>query len=132
MKQTLTESLIETIELVRAGKLDADAHFLETDFAELLEICNACGAQGSRLPVPQTAWRMNIKPMCHIHDTDYHFYTTIKGKKRADRRMRNNGHRLVRMWSSWILRRVRQLRIQTYYVMVKRFGGEAFWDGKNG
>jgi hypothetical protein len=130
MKKTLTESLIETIELVEAGKLDAHPDFMATDFAELLMICNACGAAGSKLPVPQTAYGMSLKPMCHLHDFEYHVGRDIKAKDVADRRMRNNGHRLVRLYSGWWLARLRRIRVQTYYVMVHNFGGEAYWDGK--
>ena len=130
MRKTLTESLIETIELVREGKLDADERFIETDFAELLEICNACGAKNSRLPVPQTAYGMSLKPMCHVHDFDYHAGKTIGNKDMADRRMKNNGQRLIEMRSSWVLSTLRRARVYSYYLMVHRFGGPAFWDGK--
>lgn len=130
MNQTLLESIIDTIDLVKAGKLDASQRFKDAELDELLEICNACGAKGSRLPVPQTAWGMSLKPMCHIHDTDYHWGKTNYDKDVADRRMRNNGCRLVRLRSSRILRSFRRLRVQTYYKLVHTFGGEAFWDGK--
>lgn len=128
--QTYLESILETIELVKTGKLDADPRFIETDIAELLFICNACGAKGSRLPIPQTAWGLNIRPMCHLHDFDYHMGHTIEAKDLADRRMRNNGHRLVEQNSIWFLYTPRCRRIQTYYLFVHNFGGTAFWDGK--
>ncbi|GEM_PF-2826344 len=130
MRQTLTESLIKTLELVEAGKLDADARFARINFDELLEICNSCGSKGSRLPVPQTAWGLDLRPMCQIHDADYYYGQTHEDKERADRRMRNNGHRLVRLFSVWFLKPVRRLRVLTYYKLVQTWGGEAFWDGK--
>ena len=123
-------SILNTIDLVKAGKLDASQRFKDAELDELLEICNACGAKGSRLPVPQTAWGLDLRPMCHIHDTDYHWGVTHEDKKEADRRMRNNGHRLVRLFSVWFLKPLRRLRVLTYYKMVQTWGGEAFWDGK--
>lgn len=130
MARSLLESLLHTLALVEAGKLDAHPFFCRDNLADLLEICNACGAAGSRLPVPQTAWGMNLKPMCHIHDVGYEKGETNDDKEMEDRRMRNNGHRLVRLKSVWFLKPLRRLRIQTYYVLVHNFGGEAFWDGK--
>lgn len=130
MKQTLMESLLETLTLVEDGKLDASTKFNRGNLSELLKICNACGAAGSRLPVPQTAYGLDLRPMCHIHDTDYEWGTSNDAKDVADRRMRNNGHRLIRQRSVWFLKRARRLRVQTYYLMVRNFGGEAFWDGK--
>jgi len=130
MRQTLLDSLMETLALVKSGKLDAAPEFIQTPIGDLLEICNACGAAGSKLPVPQTAYGMNIKPMCHIHDFDYNRGATIQDKDCGDRRMRNNGFRLIRLRSHWSLRGLRSGRIQTYYIMVNIFGGPAFWDGK--
>jgi len=130
MRPTLTESLIRTLELVEAGILDADPRFNRENFDELLKICNACGAKGSRLPIPQTAWGMDIRPMCHIHDTDYHWGETNEDKEHGDRRMKHNGHRLVRKFSVWFLKHPRRLRILGYYFTVYNLGGEAFWDGK--
>lgn len=127
---SLLDSIIDTMELVKAGKLDASQRFKDAEIDELLEICNACGAKGSRLPVPQTAWGMSLKPMCHIHDTDYHWGDTIDDKEEADRRMKNNGCRLIRLRSAWFLKSFRRARVQTYYILVKTWGGEAFWDGK--
>jgi len=128
--KTMVESLIDCIELAKEGKIDVHNDFLKTDFSELLEICNACGAKGSKLPVPQTAYGLDIRAMCHPHDFEYHVGTTIIDKDVADRRMRNNGHRVIRLRSNWFLARFRRIRVQTYYMMVHNFGGEAFWDGK--
>jgi len=130
MGKTLTESLIETLELVEDGKLDADHRFNRENLGALLKICNACGAKDSRLPVPQTAYGMSLKPMCHIHDTDYHWGDDNNAKDMADRRMKNNGQRLIELKSSWLLSRARRARVYTYYLLVHRFGGPAFWDGK--
>jgi hypothetical protein len=130
MRKSLTESLIDTIELARDGRINVHPDFLQTDFAELLEICNACGAAGSKLPVPQTVYGLDIRPMCHPHDFEYHVGKTIADKEVADRRMRNNGHRVIRLRSGWLLAGLRRMRVHTYYVMVNNFGGEAFWDGK--
>jgi len=130
MKKSLTESLIETIMLAEEGKISVHPDFLKTDFAELLEICNACGAAGSKLPVPQTAYGLDIRAMCHPHDFEYHVGDSVEEKDIADRRMHNNGRRIVRQNSGWVLRRLRFARVFTYYKTVHYFGGEAFWDGK--
>ena len=130
MKKTLTESLIYTLELVEAGILSAPEYFNRDNFDELLKICNACGAKGSRLPIPQTAYGMSLKPMCHIHDVRYFKGVTNDDKDVGDREMRNNGCRLIRANSVWWLKSLRKARVQTYYMTVHVFGGEAFWDGK--
>lgn len=130
MSQSLTESLIKTLELVEAGILDANPRFNRENFDELLEICNSCGAKGSRMPIPQTALGLDLKPMCQIHDTDFYWGKTNDDKEEADRRMKHNGFRLIRHFSSWLLKNPRRAVVMLYYFAVHNFGGEAFWDGK--
>ena len=130
-KKTLTESLIETIQLVREGKIDADPRFLQTDFGELLEICNGCGAAGSRLPIPQTNYGMDMRPACQPHDFGYNIGKTIEDKRREDRRMLNNSIRLIHQRSAnKLMRTLRIKRAVKYYLAVDMMGGPAFWDGK--
>ena len=130
-KKTPYENIIDTLQLVRDGVLDADPRFLETPIDELLKICNGCGAAGAKIDfVPDTIWGLSVRPVCNLHDFDYHFGITISHKESGDRRMLNNNLRMIQAYSSRMLRKLRRIRALTYYKTVKYFGGPAFWSNK--
>lgn len=132
MNPTPYESLIDTMQLVRDGVLDAHPDFLSTPIEELLEICNGCGAAGAKIDlVPDTMWFMSVKPVCHLHDFGFKKGKTIEDKEMEDRRMMNNYVRLIDQNSNWLMRRLRYRRAKKYYKVVHYFGGPAFWKGKN-
>ena len=95
------------------------------------EVCNGCGTAGWKgWLVPDTVWGLTITPACQIHDWMYDEGTTIAHKDAADRAFLNNMLRLVNVRGGW-LKRLRSWRCHTYYVSVSKFGGPAFWNGKN-
>jgi len=130
-KKTATESLIETLELIENGKLDADPEFCRDNFAELLKICNGCGAAGAKFDfVPDTIWGLSVTPVCNIHDFDYQKGKTIEDKQVADRRMNNNNLRIIGQNSNSFMKILRVKRALKYYLAVDLKGGPAFWAGK--
>lgn len=131
MKKTLTESVIETLSLAKLGAIDVDPLMLEAEFDALLEICNGCGAKGSKLPIPQTNYGMDMRPACNPHDFGYAIGQNIEDKMREDRRMLNNSLRLIHLRSkNKFMRWLRTKRAIKYYLAVDLAGGPAFWDGK--
>lgn len=98
-------------------------------------ITGGCGPGGlGDYLVPDTLWGLNVKPACKIHDFYYSEMMpgTIECKEEADRVFLNNMIRIIKaVTDSKILRVLRMRRAKTYYVMVKDFGGHAFWANKN-
>jgi len=97
------------------------------------EIAGGCGPGGiGDWFVPDTLWGLSVKPACQIHDWMYHFGENLEDKKQADRVFLNNMVRIINdQTGNRILRSLRLHRAATYYRAVKRFGGPAFWHGKN-
>lgn len=96
-------------------------------------ICNGCGSKGlCGWVVPDTIYFLNITEVCNIHDWMYHVGETIADKVHADNVFLNNLLRFIDRYSryDWI-KRLRTKRAEKYYNAVKRFGGPAFWNGKN-
>jgi hypothetical protein len=61
----------------------------------------------------------------------YEVGKTIADKKRADRVFRNNMVRMINSETKYeFLKRLRLRRANTYYKAVEKYGGPAFWDGK--
>jgi len=133
VKQTLQESVLETIEMARAGLIDVDPRFLNTSLAELMYICNGCGAKEALIDfVPDTIYGMSVRPACNPHDFGYHIGKTIEDKQREDRRMLNNTLRLIQIRSAnRVMKFLRTKRAVKYYMAVDLMGGPAFWSGKN-
>ena len=96
-------------------------------------LCNGCGTKGlCGVIVPDTIWGLCITPACDIHDFQYATGETIADKESADRAFLNNMLRLIEAGTKWRwLKRLRARRARTYYDAVRRFGGPAFWAGKN-
>ena len=84
--------------------------------------------------VPDTVYGLSIKSACMIHDWYYRHYEddTEYGRKIADRVFRNNMIRIVTHKSkSRILERLRLIRINTYYLSVRKFGAPAYFEDRN-
>jgi hypothetical protein len=95
------------------------------------EICNGCGAGNAKFDfVPDSIYGLYIGEVCNIHDYMYHVGVTLADKEEADRVMRNNLIRLINN-KGGILKTLRRWRAGTYYVAVDKYGGPAFWEGKN-
>ena len=98
-------------------------------------ICNGCGAKGlGGWVVPNTMYGLSIKEACNIHDWMYNDGKTFSDKEVADRTFLNNMLRIIDgadHFGSAILRPFRRIRAMSYFTAVKRFGGLAFWSGKN-
>lgn len=90
--------------------------------------------------VPDALWcgfpatrPLSIQPACSIHDWMYSTAeATPEAKAEADQVFLNNLVRIVTAAGgpSW-LRRMRLRRCRVYFDAVDRWGGPAFWDGKN-
>jgi hypothetical protein len=112
-------------------------------------ICNGCGPQGTFDFIPEHILGVRVSEACQIHDYMYHFAKArIQDKEEADRVFLNNLIRIidaksrkylikVRVFKNhyfqlrnplWLIRRELAYR---YYQGVKKFGGPAFWAGKN-
>ncbi len=112
--------------------LDADKSYGEASQGEIDLICNGCGSAQAKFDfIPDTVYGLSVKPACYIHDWDYSIGETIKYKKMADRRFRNNMLRLIDSGSCRLLKGLRRRRALKYYYAVKAFGGPAYWAGKN-
>ena len=94
--------------------------------------CNGCGSGWNAKLVPDTIYGMSIKDCCCIHDYGYEIGKTIEDKQREDRAFLNNTLRKIdaNTWW-WYPKRLARIRAYEYYKVVDRFGGTAFWEGKN-
>jgi hypothetical protein len=111
--------------------LYAPEGFNELTKEEKSKICNGCGAKGG-LPVPNTFWGLDISMACNIHDYMYSKGKTLKDKDTADRVFKNNCFRIINYESCCnLLKKLRLIRANTYYLVVKNWGGDAFFAGKN-
>ncbi len=84
--------------------------------------------------VPDTVYGLSIKPACQIHDTYYRHWpdASEEARQMIDRIFKNNMIRIVDHFTSpGLLRWLRRRRCLKYYLMVKRFGGPAFWEERN-
>lgn len=98
-----------------------------------LAVVNGCGPGGWKFDlIPDTIWFLDVSAACNIHDWMYQAGATIADKDEADRVLLNNLLRLIETAGGlWIIRRLRRNRAWVYYQAVARFGGPAFWSGKN-
>lgn len=83
--------------------------------------------------VPETVYGLCITPACAIHDFMYKVGPpTGEGKQEADTVFLNNMVRIVEANTTKLpLLYLRLWRVRTYYIMVSRFGGVAYWHDKN-
>ena len=130
---SLYRDLLESQRLARAGVLFAPASFKSATDENLKKHCNGCGAAGSWFRPPKRIYGTLIVYACIIHDWQYSFGVTNEDKEEADRIFKHNMLRLItrdsKKWykPSYLQRR----RANKYYLAVKCFGGEAFWNGKS-
>lgn len=91
-----------------------------------------CGAEKARFDyVPDTVYGLSIKGACCIHDHMYEGGLTHWDKERADRIFLENMLTLIQAGTKWgWLLWLRKHRAYSYYQAVVKFGGNAFWDGK--
>lgn len=96
-------------------------------------VCNGCGSGGYGFLIPDNLLGCDISEACNIHDYMYEFARPVIGdKEKADRVFSNNMIRLVLDKGGWgWVVRLRLRLAWKYYQAVVKFGGPAFWDGKN-
>ena len=106
--------------------LIAPDDFWYTDDTELALLAGGCGPGGvGDWFVPDTAYGLNIKPACFIHDYLYSLGSTPWDKNEADEVFLDNLRYIVNERGGW-LRRVRLCRVYSYYLAVSWFGNSAF------
>lgn len=84
--------------------------------------------------VPDTVYGLSINPACKVHDWDYrHSEGASNGHRKAcDERLKKNMFLLVVVGTTfWLLRRLRLTRCRFYYLMVRMFGKQAYWNQRN-
>ena len=114
------------------NQLYAPPEYINASANTRMQICNGCGAAGAKFDfVPDNIWGLKISEACNIHDWMY-FYAkpNNKDKEKCDRIFLHNLLRLVEIKGGW-LKRPRRQRAWFYFKMVQKFGGTAFWEGKN-
>ena len=98
---------------------------------EVEKICNGCGAKEG-IKFSSLLFGLDISMCCNIHDWMYYKGKTHNAKEIADRVFLNNMLRVIETkTSNSFLKSLRKSRAKSYYMAVKLFGGNAFWDGKN-
>jgi hypothetical protein len=107
------------------------------DPEELERIVNGCGPKYFGALVPDELYGMDMEPACNIHDFMYHFGRTHLDKEVADRSFLNNVVRLAMAISDPTTEEGRELldkRLEVayfYFNAVAKYGGPAYWAGKN-
>ena len=126
------KELLAAQQLAIAGVLFAPVSFKNASKEDLLKYCNGCGADKSWFRPPKRIYGTLIVYACIIHDWQYSFGITNEDKEEADRIFKHNMLRLITRDShKWYKpTKLQRIRANTYYVAVKRYGGEAFWAGK--
>lgn len=82
--------------------------------------------------VPDTMYGLSVKLACQIHDWQYHYGVTFQDKINADMNFKDNMVRIIKAQNSFgFIENLRLRRAQTYYEMVKNFGGPAYWANKS-
>ena len=127
------DQLLTSQQLAQMGVLCAPNSFKLASVVELSETCNGCGASGSWFRPPSTIYGTLIVYACHIHDWMYSQGKTNEDRDEADRTMLNNMSRLIdkdaHLWYKPTY--LQHKRAYSYYLAVHKFGGPAFWAGKN-
>lgn len=126
-------------------KLFAPKQFWETDWEKYIVQCNGCGDDSVKEYSKTLGINMdcilcvNVRPACAIHDWQYSSPKTLGIKPSNEHRLECDrifydnlilivdaeGIRL-NSWkiTTWARRRI----CSTYYFIVKKFGGKAYWD----
>ena len=119
--------------MAKEGLIYAPDSFLNATIDELVDACNGCGAAGSWFRPPKRIYGTLIVYACIIHDWMYSKGLTDEDKVKADRVFRGNLNRIITLDSDKWYKPVKLQRARAlfYYSMVKCFGHEAFWKGKN-
>lgn len=113
-------------------KLFAPACYWELTPEEKRKICNGCGSKALEFMVPDNLLGLDIEESCRIHDWCYHTGKTIKDKESADRVFLNNMLRTIKAKTRWRwLKWLRRRKAWLYFYAVDKFGGPAYWNGKN-
>lgn len=101
-------------------------------------VINGCGPGGWKIDlVPENLLGLSIVDSCNIHDWGYEIGATAEDKAVEDRTFRNNMLRQVEAGTAknWLARKtllpLRRALAEKYYQAVSKFGGPAFWDGKD-
>ena len=131
----MSTNIGETKSLAAAGVIFAPAAFLNTPVSNLELICNGCGAANAKFDfVPDRIYGTYVGHACHIHDFMYENGHTEEDREEADRVMLNNLLRLCKRDADkkWYkpLSLMRK-RCRVYYRMVRSYGADAFFVGKN-
>ena len=113
---------------------DADCWDFKRDFVDEFE-SYGCGPGGlGDFLVPDTVWGLSIRDACRVHDWGYRHCKDASEDDRArhDRILRNNSQRIVDANTKFkVLKRLRYIRVNTYYKMVRAFGSTAYWSERN-
>ena len=91
----------------------------------------SCGPGGiGDWMVPDTIYGLSMRPACRQHDYDYRFGNgaSDEHRKECDARFKKNMHIIVHEESgSKMLKTMRHVRINIYYLSVRAFGSAAYW-----
>lgn len=114
-------------------KLYCPPSYRQAQPEERNRVCNGCGSKGSSIDlIPDSMYGLDVSEACNIHDWMYSEGKTIEDKEKADRVFLNNILRIINGSEGWpVTKWLRRRRAWKYYLAVKMFGGDAFWDGKN-
>ena len=91
---------------------------------------NGCGSGWSVHLVPDDWLFFDFTIPCSIHDEMYSIGTTLSDKDEADRVFLNNMLREADD-TTWIARGIARRMAYGYYKAVAKYGGPAYWAGKN-
>jgi len=91
---------------------------------------NGCGSGWSTYLVPDSFILFDFTIPCAIHDEMYTLGKTLEDKDIADRVFLNNMLREADSKNCFIKPIARAIAYQ-YYDKVVKYGGAAYWDGKN-
>jgi hypothetical protein len=129
--------ILITSEEVEGVFLQARSSFWNEPKEILDAITNGCGPAGlGDFLVPDTFYGLNVRPVCQIHDYDYH-----RGKNREEKDAGDD--RFLENLNAWIdaktttvwgvghtLRRLRKNRAHVYYLAVHLGGDSSFGESK--
>lgn len=90
------------------------------------------GSIGDKLVPDKLLWICDIRLACAIHDFMYKTGQTIEDKKKADRVFLNNAQRIIGCHEyPFFIHDLLLICAYRYYRAVVKYGGPAFWKGKN-
>lgn len=118
--------------MARDGLIYAPETFKQANLYELELVCNGCGAADAKFDfIPDTIYFTYIGYACHIHDWMYDEGLTAEDKNKADDVFLDNLYRVIKLNDAWwkptfLMRQ----RAKEYFLGVAKFGGDAFWKGK--